>query len=227
MKLLKNEWPQLLILALPFCAVALLWDKLPAQIPIHWNVRGEIDNYSGKAFGTLFMPVLNIFLAALLILVPRIDPKFRKYDAEAGVSVARIFKIIRLVVTGFNACVGLAMLAFGLQYHFDMTRFIFVSISLLFIVLGNLMNKLRPNYFAGIRTPWTLESPTVWLKTHRLGGIIMVLGGIGMLLATFLLPTEQLVWLGIVPFTIVIVVVPIVYSYFCYRAEKKNSETAH
>ena len=225
MKLLKNEWPQLLVLVLPFCAVALLWDKLPTQIPIHWNVRGEIDNYSGKAFGTLFMPVLNIFLAALLILVPRIDPKFRKCDAEAGVSVARIFKIIRLVVTGFNACVGLAILAYGLHYHFDMNRFIFVSISLLFIVLGNLMNKLRPNYFAGIRTPWTLESPTVWLKTHRLGGIIMVLGGIGMLLATFLLPTEQLVWWGIVPVSILITIVPVVYSYFCYRAERKNSET--
>jgi uncharacterized membrane protein len=227
MKLLKNEWLQLLILAAPFCAVALLWDKLPAQIPIHWNARGEIDNYSGKAFGTLFMPALNLFLAALLAGLPRIDPKFKNSDAEARISVGRTFKIIRLVITGFNACVALAILAFSLHYHFDMNRFIFIAMSLLFIVLGNVMNKLRPNYFAGIRTPWTLESRTVWLKTHRLGGIIMVLGGIGMLLITFLLPKEQLVWLGILPFSIAIFVVPVVYSYFCYRAEKKNSETAH
>jgi len=227
MKLLKNEWPQLLILVLPFCAVALLWDKLPAQIPIHWNARGEVDNYSGKVFGTLFMPVINIFLALLLALVPRIDPKFRKYDAEAGVSVARIFKIIRLAITGFNACIALAVLAFGLHYHFDMTRFVVGLMAVLFIILGNLMNKLRPNYFVGIRTPWTLESRTVWQKTHRLGGQVMFAGGIAMLLLAFVLPVEQLMWWGVLPITILITLVSVGYSYFCYRAERKNSETVH
>jgi uncharacterized membrane protein len=227
MKLLKNEWLQLLILIAPFCAVALLWDKLPARIPIHWNARGEIDNYSGRAFGTLLMPIINIFLAALLAGLPRMDPKFKNSDAEAGISVARIFKIIRLLITGFNACVEFAVLAFALHYHFDMTRFAVGLMALLFIVLGNLMNKLRPNYFMGIRTPWTLESRTVWLKTHRLGGQIMFVGGIAMLLLAFLLPTEQLVWWGILPISILITLVPVTYSYFCYRSEKKDSETVH
>ena len=84
MRLLKREWPQLLILALPFCAAALLWDKLPDRLPIHWNIRGEIDGYAGKTFGTLFSPALNVFVAALAAVLPRLDPKCRSYDLKRG-----------------------------------------------------------------------------------------------------------------------------------------------
>ena len=56
MNLIKKEWLQLLILLVPFCAVALLWDKLPDQVPIHWNARGEADNYAGRTFGSLLVP---------------------------------------------------------------------------------------------------------------------------------------------------------------------------
>jgi len=104
-----------------------------------------------------------------------------------------------------------------------MNRFVFGAMGLLFILLGNFMGKLRPNYFAGIRTPWTLESKTVWLKTHRLGGRVMVAGGICMLFASFLLPTEQSFLLCLLPFTLLIVLIPTVYSYICYRAEKNAS----
>ena len=223
MKLLKNEWLQLLILAVPFCVVALLWDKIPARIPIHWNIHGQIDGYSGKAFGTLFMPALNIFIAALLAAIPFLDPKIKKYDEETRGNSIRVIKNLRLVATLFNACFALAILAFALHYRFDMNRFIFGAMGLLFILLGNFMGKLRPNYFAGIRTPWTLESKTVWTKTHRLAGRVMVTGGICMLFASFLLPSQQAFLLCILPLILVIVLIPTVYSYICYRAEKNAS----
>jgi uncharacterized membrane protein len=223
MKLLKNEWLQLLILAAPFCAAALLWDKLPARVPIHWNIHGQIDGYAGKAFGVLFMPLLNIFLASLLAAIPLMDPKIRKYDDETKASSVHVIKILRLGITLFNDCVAFAILAFALDYRFDMNRFVTAGIGLLFILLGNVMGKLRPNYFAGIRTPWTLESRTVWFKTHRLGGRLMVAGGICVLFASFLLPGQQYLLIGTVPFVLLMAIIPAVYSYFCYRSEK-NSE---
>lgn len=224
MKLLKNEWLQLLILVAPFCAAALLWDKLPDRIPTHWNAHGQINDYSGKAFGTLFMPAMNIFIAAVLAAIPFMDPRIRKYDSETRSSTFHVLKIVRLVITFFNACIAFAILAFALHHPFDMNRFIIVAISLLFIVLGNFMGKLRPNYFAGFRTPWTLESKTVWLKTHRLGGHVMVVGGMCMMFAGLLLPPGQsLMWCS-VALPIVIALIPAVYSYFCYRAEKNASQ---
>lgn len=74
MKLLKNEWLQLLILAAPFCAAALLWDNLPDRLPIHWNFRGEVDGYAGKTFGAWFLPAINVVLVVLISFLPRLDP---------------------------------------------------------------------------------------------------------------------------------------------------------
>lgn len=196
-------------------------------MPIHWNAQGHVDGYSGRAFATLFMPGLNLFLALLLGVIPRLDPKCKKYDAETSLSVGRIFKVIRLIITAFNAAIALALLAYGLHYHFDMNRLIVGGMGLLFAALGNLMGKLRPNYFAGIRTPWTLESRTVWLKTHRLGGQVMVGGGVCLIFASFILPSSALIWWAVAPISIVISIVPLVYSYFCYRSEQKNSGPAH
>ena len=47
----------------------------------------------------------------------------------------------------------------------------------LFVVLGNLLGKVRPNWFFGIRTPWALSSAESWSRTHRLGGwLFLALG---------------------------------------------------
>jgi uncharacterized membrane protein len=220
MKPLKNEWLQLLILAGPFCVVALLWDKLPAQIPIHWGIHGQVNGYTGKVFGTLFMPILNVFLALLLGALPFLDSRFRKYDDETKASTFRVMKFFRLIITLFNACFALAILAFALHYRFDMVRGIVSASGLLFIIVGNFLGKLRPNTFSGIRTPWTLASRTVWLKTHRVGGHIMVAGGICMLFGSFLMPGAESFFWCFIPVFILMMAIPIIYSYVCFRAKK-------
>lgn len=53
------------------------------------------------------------------------------------------------------------------------------------MVFGNFIQKVKPNYFLGIRTPWTLSSERVWKDTHRVSSKIFVLAGILMMLAAF------------------------------------------
>ena len=68
----------------------------------------------------------------------------------------------------------------------------------LFIVLGNFMGKIRPNWFVGVRTPWTLSSKLSWDKTHRLAGwLFMLMGALFALLALV-----QTTWMFIAVFTI-------------------------
>jgi uncharacterized membrane protein len=227
MKLLKKEWLQLLILAAPFCAVALLWDKLPDRLPVHWNIRGEVDGYAGKSFGTLFMPIVNVALVVLISFLPRLDPKCRNYDAETKASIAGVFRICRLAFSLFLSALTLAIFAVALQFHLDIVRFVVGGLGVLFAVMGNSMGKLRPNWFAGFRTPWSLESRTVWIKTHRLGGRLMVGSGICLFAESLLLPIWLCFLAGVVPMIILVGIVPAAYSYFSYRAEKKISETVH
>ena len=56
------------------------------------------------------------------------------------------------------------------------------------IVLGNEMGRLKPNWFAGIRTPWTLSDPENWRRTHRFGGKVFFLAGLLIVVASLLLP---------------------------------------
>jgi len=84
----------------------------------------------------------------------------------------------------------------------------------LLMFVGNYMGKIRKNFFIGIRTPWTLASDEVWAKTHRLGGWCMVAAGLAMAAGAF----ADVVTDWIVLIVVGIVLIPVVYSYFAYRA---------
>jgi uncharacterized membrane protein len=102
--------------------------------------------------------------------------------------------------------------------------FIFVLIGLLFIFLGNILPKIPSNYFAGVRTPWTLTSEKNWYKTHRVSGYVFVIGGIFMMLRGFF---ELGSTLSLIHTTLLLgflLVYPILYSYIFFLKEKKNRE---
>ena len=227
MKIQKREWLQILILAAPFCTAALLWTKLPDRMPIHWNIRGEIDGYAGKQFAVLFFPILNVALVGLLAFLPRLDPKCRNYDAETKASIAGVFKVGRLASSLFLSALIIGIFLVALQFQFDLTRVIFGGAGLLTVVIGNSMTKLRPNWFAGFRTPWSLKSRTVWMKTHRLGGRLMVGCGLAMFVESLFLPASLCLLAGGVPMIILVGIVPAAYSYFSFQAEKKAAAAAH
>ena len=94
------------------------------------------------------------------------------------------------MVSLFVSAVAVAMYSVALGSPLDLMRFLTGGLGVMFAVLGNSMGKLRPNYFAGFRTPWTLQSRTVWIKTHRLGGRLLVGGGILILIESRLVPSS-------------------------------------
>ena len=46
---LKKELPLIAIVLLPFIYLAYLWNDLPSKVPMHWNLKGEIDRYGDKS----------------------------------------------------------------------------------------------------------------------------------------------------------------------------------
>ncbi len=60
-----------------------------------------------------------------------------------------------------------------------------ILVGLLFIVIGNYLPQCKPNYFVGIKTPWTLSNEEVWRKTHRFSGKVFVVLGVIMILSIF------------------------------------------
>ena len=207
---LKKEWYILLLILATFLIGLYFYPDLPAKVPTHWNIRGEIDGWSTKTFAVWFFPLLNLGIYFMMLLLPRIDPRRDNYKRFEGP-----YNLIRLALHIFFAFVYLLSLyaAFGHEVKVDIL--VKSSMSLLFIILGNYMAKIKHNYFVGIKTPWTLASEEVWTKTHRFAGPFWVSAGVLGLALSFVRAT----WAGYLFFgaIMIMVFIPMIYSYIIFK----------
>ncbi|MDD3655137.1 MAG: SdpI family protein [Desulfotomaculaceae bacterium] len=209
-KALVSDWPIILLIIGSLVAGLLVYPHLPELVPSHWNIRGEVDDYSSRFWGAFGLPLMTAGIYVLMTLVPSIDPRRQNYQKFTG--AYRVLKVVFVVfMTGLYALVILS----SLGWQTPMGRAVTGSIGLLFIIIGNYMGQFRHNYFVGIKTPWTLADERVWQKTHRLGGKIWVLAGLLGLVAAVCSGTTGAVILGIA--ISMAVVVPAVYSYLEFR----------
>ena len=217
---LKKEAPTLLVLLVPFAALPLLWGRLPDAVPTHWNLWGEPDGYSGKAFGLLMLPCLSVGVYLLYWLIPKIDPKRTLAADQKPLPAFRFFTALFFTAFFFvtvSAAAGAPIL--------NMARLAPLVVLLLLLVLGNYLTTVQPNYFIGIRTPWTLEDPEVWRRTHRLGGRLWVAGSALLLMLLAVLdPVAFPVAFGVG--IAAMVLVPLGYSYYLYATKKRAAENA-
>jgi uncharacterized membrane protein len=190
------------ILALPF---------LPAQVPSHWNIAGEVDGYSSPLTAALLTPALILALAVILPRLPKIDPRRENYAQFQG-TYALTINAIALFLTALH----LLTLAFALGAGFDLARLVFLGLGLLIAVIGNELGRVQPNYFMGIRTPWTLADDEVWRRTHRLGGRLLAVAGALTALAALLLPLPVAAPLGLA-FILGAAAFAVWYSYRVWR----------
>ena len=100
----------------------------------------------------------------------------------------------------------------------EMVRVLAIGVGLLLVVLGNAMPKSQPNSFAGIRTRATLADPANWHETHRLTGLLTMIGGAILVVAALLLPVPVLIWV-ILACAIVPIVVGLIYSHRLARRQ--------
>lgn len=213
MEKFKKEIPFLAIALIPFVYLIYIWNRLPDKVPMHWNGAGEIDRYGNKKelFLMLFMLVGITYFVFLII--PSIDPKQKLQN------MGNKLNNLRLILTLFMSGLALFIL-YSVEQKNSKPGIVFVIIGLLFAFLGNYFKTIKPNYFIGIKTPWTLENEEVWKKTHELGGKLWFMGGLLMAL-TFVLPNniQFYTFMGI---TAVITIIPILYSYRIFNKIKNQ-----
>src|SRR5262249_23318988 len=169
----KVPWIALIFVVLSFVVAAVLYPSLPEMIPTHWNAQGVANAYSPKQWGAFLCPLANAILFLILWAVPAISPAGYRIDRFEGV-----FRIMQSVMAAFFLVITIVTLLIAKGVPVPINRVILFSVGVLFIILGNFLGKTTKNFFIGIRTPWTLASDEVWLKTHRFGGKLFVAEGI-------------------------------------------------
>jgi len=206
----RVELPQLAVIAAMFAVAAWAWTQVGDRLPVHWNIHGEVDGWGNKFTGLLLMPIAVLGIYLLTLLVPLVDPGHRNYQNFGKAFAAiRIANILFMAVIYANAVLA----AFGHQVN--MSTVVVPATGVLFIVIGNFMSKIRPNWFCGVRTPWTLSSQLSWDKTHRLAGWLFMFMGALFFVLLFALNTWTLV--AVISIDVLCAIWIIVYSYLVYR----------
>ncbi len=209
----RTEWPHWFLLAIMTIVAVVSWPQLPEQIPVHWNIEGQPDRFGSKWEGVALFPSLAVGIYLLLALLPMIDPGRANYR-----NFATAYNVLRFSILLLMAFVHLVALANAAGFLVPVERAVPAAVGLLMVVCGLVMGKLRPNWFAGIRTPWTLSSKVSWTKTHRLGGWVFLICGALMFLAGL----GGFPWVAIVGGVgglILGTIALVIYSYFLWRSD--------
>ncbi len=199
-----------------------LWalPQLPAQVATHWGFSGEPDGWSSAAFAAFLLPGMMLLLSALFSALPTIDPLKRNYEFHGSV-----YFLLANVIVIFMVVLHLLVLGTALGWPVDMRVAMPILLGALFVFIGNLMTRIRPNWFMGIRTPWTLSSERVWRKTHRVGGYCFTIAGLVVMVSGFVVPgamATKVLLAALLP----AIVWPVVYSYLEWRRERDEGSAA-
>ncbi len=194
-----------LITLLPIIIGLILWRQLPASVATHFGADNQPDGYCSKAFAVCGLPVIILFFHLICMVITNVDPKGKNISKKAFYVVMWICPMISLVVCDW-------LYVFNLGYKLDIGFVCGLLVGIFYLILGNFIPKVKPNYSLGFRVPWALNDSDNWYHTHRFGGKCMVAGGIVMIVTA----PFQNVWILLV-LVIVPCILPVIYSYMFYR----------
>lgn len=212
---MRKMLPAFIVIAAALAFAFWALPHLPERVPTHWGIDGQPDDWSSPASAAFLMPGMMVLLALIFAVLPHIDPLKKNYEFHGSV----YFLLVNVVVA-FMGAVHVMVLGAALGWPISINRAVPALIGALFVFIGNLLPRIRPNWFMGIRTPWTLSSESVWRKTHRVGGYAFTIAGLIFVAFALLGGGPGAIKLMLV-LVLPIVLWPVLYSYLDWRKEKE------
>ena len=191
-------------------------DRLPEKVPIHWNLRGEPDGWvprDGALGYLLILPGVMAGVTLLGLALPWLSP--RGFDLDR---FRETFEYIIALIVAMFGYIHLVTLLAGFGLGFDLNRVLLGGLFLFFALLGNVLGKVQRNFYVGIRTPWTLASEAVWIRTHRVGAWLFTACGLAAALAALAGLHPVVCFVLLAPAALV----PIFYSLWLYKKLEKQ-----
>ena len=205
-----------IICLLPIIFSIIVYESLPMQVAIHWNGIGVADNYAHKSVAAFGLPILFLVINIISNMI------MFKGKIEGQAKAIRFISIWLIPFLAFTVVPITLIVALGAEIPVLFVSKLFIGF--IFVIVGNYLPKSRQNYIFGIKLPWTLNSSDNWKSTHRFAGYLYIAVGIIIMAVNFIfidLAIQMWIILGLI---VVLVIVPIIYSYKKYRRDSKNSD---
>jgi uncharacterized membrane protein len=208
-----------LIALMPLLVTVVVLPQMADMVPAHYGIDGMVDRYDSK-YTMLLFPLIIMVVVGLREIAPRMLGRDDAQQANLRVVDNLLLPVVIVLVAINLLTVWLATSQVQNIYTtpVPVPQLILAGISLLFVVIGNVLPKTKPNWYVGIRVPWTVNHPAVWYKTHRFGGVMMTVWGVLSLVVTLVVPPAHaaVVFVG---GTALMVASMLIYAYICYRQQ--------
>jgi uncharacterized membrane protein len=201
----------------------LRYDDLPEKVPVHWDLNFNPDGYVAKdgALGIfLLLPLVMAGVCLLTMVLPWLSP--RRFEVDTFRSTYGYVMMLVVALMGYLHVATLWAALDAAQNRTIFMRFFLGGIFLFFALIGNVLGKVRRNFWMGVRTPWTIASEAVWNQTHRLAAWLFVAAGlVGFALVMVLPPSAAWVVFALI---IVASLVPVIYSLVLYKRLEREGK---
>lgn len=198
------------------------WFMVPAgeAVAVHWGAGGEVNRTGGRLEAFAFIPALALGLTLIFVVAPYIDPRGRNLERSSALWLTAWLGtlVVLAIAQGVITFSALGLIEAGSA---TMPRIIASLVAVFITVIGNFLSKARPNWFAGIRTPWTLSSDRSWDVTHRWAARLFIAAGLVSLAAVWLTDKDT-GWIVMLSAVMFAALFPVVLSYFVWRADPER-----
>lgn len=204
-----------IICCLPMIMTAILWDKLPEDIAIHFNENWEPDGYANKVVAGYFFPAGMALINLALRLFPTTDERYKTLPKPIKLVTNWLIPVLTILIIPYT-------LMDALGYKIGMSRLLIAIVGLLLMILGNYIPKCPQNKYFGFKLPWTYKSEQNWRKTHHLAGYLMIISGAIQVVCQFIdwYASDIMLFLLLIWF-----VPPILFSFlYYYFVEQRHQE---
>lgn len=203
-----------ILTGLPLVATLVSLFFMPETVPVHFDINNQVDRWGSK-YELLILPIVALVMGIVLIIsAKRIDKKENsgnnnyKVFTTVGTVILAVFNIINIYILyiGFTNAQTLD------NMQIDIYSLLALMFGIMFVIIGNVMPKIRTNHVLGIRNKWTKSSETVWKKAHRFGGFASILTGLIAIVASFVF-SGQVSLIILIGLILVNAIVTTIYSY--------------
>jgi uncharacterized membrane protein len=210
-------WIAVILSVIPLFYLAAIYPGLPKIVPTHFDMEGRPNDYSEKStliFLALLFSILSFGVFLLITNLPKIDPK-----KTAGQSPELYLKM-GITISVLFCFINFMIIYAAKNKDENISWILLPALGIFFSFLGKYMKEIKPNYFAGFRTPWALENDDNWRETHLLAGSMWIAGGIAIAILTIVLPTEfrLIAFMSIIG---IMTIVPFVFSFLFFKKHQK------
>lgn len=201
----------ILIIIVAFLIGIAMYPSLPDEIPTHWNTEGEVDGTMPVLIGLFLLPAMMAVITGLLMVLPRFDPRYARYEEFQGsydgvIILLNLFLFVLFIIT----------ILWSIGIEVPMNQVMSIMFAILMAGIAFFIRNVKQNWFGGIRTPWTMESEVVWDETHKRGFRVFLVIALFCLLGVIL---PEYAYLFILLPVIIGSIYLVIYSYLLWKKE--------